>query len=411
MEQELLQRRKQYLSEVIKQSLPDSPIHSRSFVARIMGETYSAQQPSQLQIQTSPEEIAYFGYPDVAHLGFCLNVKALATEDVTNAFIVGIKRLQQRSSSSLADFTTDDLALLGVAEGIAKLSSIQDLNAEKEWLLQLVEAKTSSEWTSRMRALAGELLDSQGRLKVTPRINVDTLALESVLRGVWPSAFYANPPLSIETLQLLLKSLLSEEPPQQGDLERAAVWLKALDTIVDVAVTRLLPNISDTVLILRRVQHAMKRWVWEKDARRRNTQPSRWLIDNEYDVQALLWLVLYPIYESELVDEAYLPNWGNVQPRADLGIISLKLIVEVKIARSPSDFAKIEGEIGGDLGLYFKETDLFDRMIVFVYDDCDSPQPEKHDSLRNALTKRERIEDVVIVQRPSMIPNRGVRAG
>jgi hypothetical protein len=359
MEQELLQRRKQYLSEVIKQSLPDSPIHSRSFVARIMGETYLAQQPSQLQIQSSPEEIAYFGYPDVAHLGFCLNVETLATEDVTNAFIVGIKRLQQRSSSSLSDFTTDDLALLGVAEGIAKLSSTQNLHVEKDWLLQLIEAKTSSEWSSRMRALAGELLDSQGRLK---------------------------------------------------DLERAAVWLKGLEIIVDVAVTRLLPTISDTVNILRRVQHAMKRWVWEKDPRRRNTQPSRWLIDNEYDVQALLWLVLYPIYESELVDEAYLPNWGNVQPRADLGITSLKLIIEVKIARLPSDFAKLEGEIGGDLGLYFKETDLFDRMIVFVYDDCDSPQPEKHDSFRNALIKRERIEDVVIVQRPSMIPDRGVRA-
>lgn len=105
----------------------------------------------------------------------------------------------------------------------------------------------------------------------------------------------------------------------------------------------------------------------------------------------------------------YLPNWGRVQPRLDLGIKSLKLIIEVKIARNTSDFSKIEGEIGEDLGLYFKDTSLFDRMIVFIYDDCDKAQPEKYDSISNALRRRDRVEDVIIIRRPSMIPNRGLR--
>ena len=52
--------------------------------------------------------------------------------------------------------------------------------------------------------------------------------------------------------------------------------------------------------------------------------------------------------------------------RLDLGIESLGVIIEAKIARSPSDFNKIEGELHADLGLYFKEPSKFDRMIVFA---------------------------------------------
>jgi len=48
-------------------------------------------------------------------------------------------------------------------------------------------------------------------------------------------------------------------------------------------------------------------------------------------------------------------------------------------------------------------------MVVYVYDDCDTHSPENYDALRNALMNRERIEDVVIIRRPSMIPNRNQR--
>lgn len=53
---------------------------------------------------------------------------------------------------------------------------------------------------------------------------------------------------------------------------------------------------------------------------------------------------------------------------------------------------------------------MFDRMIVFIYDDCDHHRPESYDSLRNALMARERIEDVIILRRPGMIPPRNQRS-
>jgi hypothetical protein len=110
-----------------------------------------------------------------------------------------------------------------------------------------------------------------------------------------------------------------------------------------------------------------------------------------------------------VVDEEYLPGYGQVQPRFDLGITSLKLIVEVKFARKQGDFADIEEQVAGDLGLYFKNTERFDRMVVYVYDDCDRQYPERYDALKNALENRDPIEAVVIVRRPSMIPPRDQR--
>ena len=161
--------------------------------------------------------------------------------------------------------------------------------------------------------------------------------------------------------------------------------------------------------ILQDVQHALKRWRSPERGRRKGLPNGPWLIDDEYDVQTLLWAVLYPIFRSDLVDETHLPSWGFTEPRLDLGIESLGVIIEAKIARTPGDWAKIAGEIGNDLGLYFKDPSKFNRMIVFIYDDCDRHEPEKIDGLRNALLKRERIEGVVVIRRPSVMPDRNKR--
>jgi hypothetical protein len=49
-------------------------------------------------------------------------------------------------------------------------------------------------------------------------------------------------------------------------------------------------------------------------------------------------------------------------------------------------------------------------MVVYVYDDRDRPEPEKYPFIQEALKRRsDRILDVVVVQRPSMIPDRGQR--
>jgi hypothetical protein len=192
------------------------------------------------------------------------------------------------------------------------------------------------------------------------------------------------------------------------DTDRTALWLTLIDTLVRESRSPRAATLAELVRLLTNIQFAFKRWPWEGRSRR-GVRPSRWLIDDEADVQALLWAVLAPVYGTDLVDETYLPHWGQVQPRCDLGILSLKLIIEVKIVRTPADFALIEERVAGDAGLYFREPARFDQLVAFVYDDCDRAQPERYAALTTALKRRERVADVVIVRRPGMIPDRGAR--
>ena len=191
--------------------------------------------------------------------------------------------------------------------------------------------------------------------------------------------------------------------------DRNAVWLSLTEALLAELRAPRLPTLASLLALLTHVQFALNRWPWEERSRR-GVAPSRWLIDDEADVQALLWTILAPAYGPDLVDETYLPHTGQVQPRADLAILSLRLIIEVKFLRTPADFRAVEEQVAGDSGLYFREPGRFDRMVVFVYDDCDRPQPERYAGLVTALKRRERIAEVVIIRRPSMIPDRVSRA-
>ena len=138
--------------------------------------------------------------------------------------------------------------------------------------------------------------------------------------------------------------------------------------------------------------------------------PARWLIDKEADVQAFLLAVLYPYFVDQLEDEQYLQGFGLRQGRFDFAVTSLGLIVEVKVMRNTNDIKKLESEIADDLALYFKDGNPFRTMIVYIYDDRDKPEPENYPAIRDAFKRRsEHIVDVVIVQRPSMIPDRKER--
>ncbi len=406
--QELLADRKKHLLQVIANGWKSCRPHTMAFILRVLppDQKKELEQAGVIDLVT-PLEPTYGGYPDVAFLGFSLAADP-ENNSIAQSFLEGCERLQKRDVTSMRPFFLDDVAILGVADGLAMLPNEIEV---RRWLFEGIERFNGQAlWSIRMRQLASDLLDGRGRLKLSPNTSqTDELALELLLGGVWKSLFLSTKRLSYEQQHHLLKHLLSDSLPREDDIERATAWLIALDRLLILATESLIPTISDTSRLLRNVEHSFKRWKWEDKPRQGAVYATQWLIDNEYDVQSLLWAILYPVYSSNLVDESYLPNWGQTQPRADLGIQSLKLIIEVKFIREPRDFNEIEGQIGNDLGLYFKDPDLYERMIVFAYDDCDSHQPQKYDGLRNALLKRDRIEDVIIVRRPGMIPARSDR--
>ncbi len=194
----------------------------------------------------------------------------------------------------------------------------------------------------------------------------------------------------------------------ERETDRTGTWLTVIDALAREARSGRAPTVADALRLLGNVQGALKRWRWEGKSRR-GAAPSRWLIDDEADVQALLWAVLYPVYGDALVDEAYLPHTGQTQPRCDLGITSLGMIVEVKVLRAPADFKAIEAQVAADAGLYFREPNHYGQLAVFVYDDSDRARPERYAALTQALTRQERVCGVVIARRPGMLPERGAR--
>ncbi len=142
----------------------------------------------------------------------------------------------------------------------------------------------------------------------------------------------------------------------------------------------------------------MKRWRWDPE---KLQNPVRWSIRSEREVQDILWLMLRSIC-PDLEDEDTLPKFGHSAYKADFGIPSLALLVEVKYARSAADFREIEKQVLEDLVPYLKTPERYREVLVFIYDASSSVQ--EHDTTVRALRSVPGIADVIVVSRPSQLP-------
>ena len=407
----LLGARLAELEAVVAESEPVAGAASRGFARRLRG---AATEDAPALIEQALADAAYGGIPDVAFAGFLLGADGGTPEPASlDAFMRAVERIRGRPRAGRDPLAGDDIALLGIAEGLARLAVEGRVVADAvAWLITIADGPASGpDWTRRARALAADRLDGRGRLRADVDTgDVDVFALDLCLRRAWPAQFHGTGHPSRPAQQGLLARLLIEPAPGAGELERGAVWLTAATALVQAAVLELVPDFDRVVDLLEHTQGALKRWVWDEKAARQGTVPAHWLIDSEAHVQAFLWAMLYPAFGDQLRDEQYLPGFGMKQPRYDFGIIALKLIIEVKVLRTAGDFKKVEEEIAGDTGLYFSDPARFDKMVVYIYDDCDTHQPERYDSLCTAILQRDaRVRAVVIVRRPGMLPDRNQR--
>ena len=398
----ILEARIAALSKSLDSSWAFASDTSIGFAQTILSLT-AAPLPS---LEPPGDQLTYGGIPALARAGFqSLHFDA-------GKFLQAVDRIRGRPKSGREQLGNDDIALLGIANGLARCDgSDQATVARKRWLLDIVaETAHAVAWSHRARQLAGDLLDGAGRLRADPTEDPNARAMDLVLRNHWPEPYSRTALVGPEERREIITALLSSELPPDGELERTAIWLASLHLLVQRMATDLVPDYNTLVEALKATQSALRRWVWDERPNRSDIGPARWLIDDESHVQAFLWAVLEPRFGDQLFDEQYLPGYGLKQARFDFGLANLKTIVEVKIARTARDFTKIEEEVAGDLGLYFSESDRYDRMVVYVYDDSDRPHPEQYDTLRSALKQRDRrIVDVIVVLRPGKMPNRNAR--
>jgi hypothetical protein len=159
-------------------------------------------------------------------------------------------------------------------------------------------------------------------------------------------------------------------------------------------------TIPDLVQLLERVPAGLRRWAWEEKARTRGGEARKWHVDNEYHVQDLLYFLLAPMF-PDLKDEEYFPSLGQKQPRTDLFIPSMKLIIEVKFLRQTDNVTKIIDELGSDTSLYLSAGTDYSGIIAFVWDD--SRRNEEHSLLQDGLRQIRGVLAAVIISRPGMM--------
>ncbi|HTU74503.1 MAG TPA: hypothetical protein VMG38_13390 [Trebonia sp.] len=87
--------------------------------------------------------------------------------------------------------------------------------------------------------------------------------------------------------------------------------------------------------------------------------------------------ILRPVFD-DLVAEEVLPMLGYSTYRADFGIPSLGILIEVKYVRKGSDFKEIEKQVLEDSVAYLNGVTAYKEIVVFIYDDSASVQ--EHDT-------------------------------
>ncbi|MYC15515.1 MAG: hypothetical protein F4Y39_17470 [Gemmatimonadetes bacterium] len=243
MEQEILSTKRDRLLRVIEDSFQQCTPHSAAFVLRILPEI-----DRQLDLSTIANESTLGHYPQIATLGFSIGS---GNKYYTENFLDGLNRLQRRTEPGLQDFASDDIAILGVADGLRHLEDTETTKELKKWLLEIVNiSQSTKDWSYRMRALAGDLLDTTGRLKTDPDFDTCGFALEETLRTIWPDQYSQIPEPARDTRRKFFKDLLTQDPSQAEDIEMATIWFKAIDVICDKAVEKILTEEDNAAIEL-----------------------------------------------------------------------------------------------------------------------------------------------------------------
>jgi REase_DpnII-MboI len=342
---------------------------------------------------------------DVAILGYALSLAKIppaVSPTVMFVFNEAMARLAGRPPSidgHPAAFCFDGLSILGCALGAAA-SGGQIRQETSSWLFRLVSlwdtAKGAPDWQRSLISAAAHVLDVPKLAAQRAGLDFADVQVALRARGVLPavqqSVAEQDEVAAIQLARLVVDSI----PDARACLREAALaW-----------VARHAPTVgserhewADLAALLRRVPAGLRRWTWEARPRTkgRGSLPRHWHIDNEYHVQNLLYTVLAPVY-PDLLDELILEPFGQLHPRADLCVPSLKSVVEVKFVRAGTSFAKIIEEVASDAVVYFARRDLYERMIVFIWDD--SSRVQEHDLAAQGLLKISGVADAIIVSRP-----------
>ncbi|GAB4019141.1 PD-(D/E)XK nuclease domain-containing protein [Spirosoma koreense] len=352
-----------------------------------------------------PTDLSIMDYRHVAQLGLLAQIDSTIYSEHQQNLVSGLRRLVGRSvtvmGASRAPFATDVIALLGIAVG-AKLVGGAIQKEVAEWMLSFVQetCKGLALWQRCIAYSALRILDSNSPISLSVAGNASAVRIALSQSGI-------NQILQEADNEGLLVNIYKDvvendelDPCQAGLLLKALQFL--LESVPSISLNQ--PTITQLISLLERIPAGFRRWTWEDKPRTTTSTLQKWDIQNEYHVQNLLYVLLAPIF-PDLVDEFYFEPIGQKNARADLGIPSMQLILEVKFVRKTARFADIIEEVAADNSLYFgndsEYKSRYNQLLIFIWDD--SRRTHEYDVLKRGINQLDHVAGSVIIPKPGIM--------
>ncbi|MEU3978868.1 hypothetical protein AB0F77_01965 [Streptomyces sp. NPDC026672] len=256
-------------------------------------------------------------------------------------------------------FVNDRGQIIGLALAVNTMQD--DIPQARTWLaeaLQDPELRPANILLSLFQEHARRILGTTTVVAVDARSIRDPVGAACIH---WLTVSAKDVPLAgqdeLRRLQSPLISYILLTNTGQPTAPRAAPLLEATAQIVTASIDETLLSRTHAGVLLNRFEAAMRQWRYDGD---HLDNPIKWPITSEREIQNILWLMLRPVFD-DLVEEETLQRLGHSIYRADFGIPSLALLIEVKYARKATDFKTFEKEIYDDYIGYLSGNSLYRR--------------------------------------------------
>ncbi|MEE9282563.1 MAG: hypothetical protein V3U49_00615 [Nitrososphaerales archaeon] len=343
---------------------------------------------------SNEETILQGNYIQLAQLGYSISTEKKDGESFIRLFSLGLERLNSRES-----FPGDGLSFpfyprmfLGLVLGVQRLDS-KEKEKQLNWLQDILSQRRAMSVIDPLQKMMFNIVEAALLKNVIDISPYEVKQFQSydefslLYWGVKSGSFRLT---DTETIRLVRSRVI------EGFLEHIPREHWVAPIIYYSVRSCLLESLDPTVLspshisrLLNNFESAMRRWP--------SSEKRKWPINDEKDIQSILWLILRTAFD-DVVDEEPTAKLGHGYSLVDFRIPSLKLLIEAKFLRARGDFKKIENEIKIDSINYMKGIDC-KEMIAFIYDD--SASVEEHETTIQGLRKIDGVRDVIIVSRPS----------
>jgi REase_DpnII-MboI len=343
-------------------------------------------------------------YREVAKLALWIELTPEKITEYNNQLEEGLRRAAGRTETLLdepAPYCNDVLALLALAIGAKRLGG--------DVLIQV------SNWMGKFINLNNEILPPWKRLFlfITLRLLgqcIDQYPLKGLNNLSDLELAFATKvgDFSMEIdLDSAYRAVTTSSICEQLEPEILSCKLAAFNYLITKlpAISIGKPNLEQVTALLNNIPSGFKRWPWEEKAKTSTGIAQKWDIQNEYHVQSLLYFLLAPIFQ-DIEQEFYLEQLGPLNSRADIGLPSLNLIIEIKFLRTGTSFTNMIEQVAADASLYFKKdsvyTKKYNKMLVLLWDN--SARIQEHHEFKKAVSQLSNIDAAVVISRPGNMP-------